>query len=94
MILLEMLKAIEGAVPPPPNCHHAITRAQYGSDAEGWTDKLALQINRNGKFYCFFLESDDFARDPQEFADHIARVLDSPEERDKMQPGVSFGRYI
>jgi len=57
--MIELLKAIEDAIPPPANCHHSITYAKHGNESDGWVDKLALQVNREGKFYCFFLEEND-----------------------------------
>jgi hypothetical protein len=44
--LIDLLKALEAVIPPPRNCHHALTFASYGSDEAGWTDQLAVQINR------------------------------------------------
>jgi hypothetical protein len=64
--IIELLKAIEAAIPPPSNCHHCLTYAKYGSDSEGWTGKLALQLNREGKFYCFFLEESDLAPEAED----------------------------
>ena len=64
-MLINFLKAVEDAIPPPPHGHHAITYARYGSDAAGWEDKLALQIavpsyiGGNAVFHCWFLDEAD-----------------------------------
>jgi hypothetical protein len=92
--LIELLRAIEAAVPPPENCHHCITYAKHGNDADGWSEKLALQVNRGGKFYCFFLEEDDLPYDSaniQRVAEEIVEQLKLPET--SFQIGVSQGQY-
>jgi hypothetical protein len=48
LFILEFLKRLEDVIPPPTNCHHAITYAQHGSDLEGWTDKLAVHVHAPG----------------------------------------------
>lgn len=70
--LIELLKQLEQRIPPPPNCHHCITYAQYGSDETGWTDQLALQINRDGKWHCFFLDQRNLDTSIQTTVDDIA----------------------
>lgn len=62
--LLDFLTQLEELLPPPANCHHGLCRARYGSDEHGWTDRLALQLNDGGKFYCYFLDEADL-RKPQ-----------------------------
>jgi hypothetical protein len=93
--MIELLKAIEAAIPPPANCHHCVTCAKHGSDSEGWTDKLALQVNREGKFYCFFLEENDLAYDAaniQSFVAELVRQMELPDS--SFQMGVGLGRYL
>jgi hypothetical protein len=92
--LIDLLKRLEAAVPPPPKCHHAITFARYGSDEVGWTDKLALQVNANHTFYCFFLEEDDLPDDPQRVIDYVVKSLASPEITKIMQKGVGPAQYL
>lgn len=88
--LIDLLKALEAAVPPPALCHHAITYAQYGSDETGWEDRLAIQVNRGGKFQCLFLDDGDF-RIPAAFVvAEIVKVLSVPGG----QPGVAFGQHV
>jgi hypothetical protein len=60
MKLLEFLKQLEKAVPPPDKCHHALMYSQYGSEETKWEDKLCLQVNVNGVFFPFFLDDDEF----------------------------------
>jgi hypothetical protein len=57
--ILYFLKQMERAFPPPANCHHGLTYSQFGSDAAGWKERLALQINKDGKFWCFFIDDQD-----------------------------------
>lgn len=95
--MLGLLKALEFAVPPPPNCHHCVTYARFGSDAEGWGDRLALQINREGKFYCFFLDDLDLPYDPDDgdlqcVVAKIVLLLQVPDA--SFQLGVGPGRYV
>jgi hypothetical protein len=92
--LIDLLKGLEASVPPPPNCHHAITYAKHGSDEDGWTDKLALQVNHNRKFYCFFLEEDDLPNDPQRIIGEVQKALSSPEVIATLQEGVALGQYL
>lgn len=90
--LLVFLKALEKEVPPPANCHHAITYAQYGSDLSGWEDRLAVQINRDGEFSCIFLDERDFRNGPQWLAEVVAAW--SKASGSKVQQGVGFGQYL
>lgn len=73
--LMAILKEIELRIPPPQDCHHCLTFSRYGSDADGWQDKLALQINRDGKFYCVFIDPEDFDHTPEQWADQVAYLL-------------------
>lgn len=57
--ILFFLKKLEEKIPPPENCHHALTFAYQGNATDGWRDRLALQINHEGTFYCFFLDEGD-----------------------------------
>ena len=89
--LIDMLKRLEFLVPPPPNCHHAITFAQFGSEEDGWQDRLALQVNRDGKFHCFFLDDEDCHQEPVAIADEVAELL---RKEPPGQLGIGFGQYL
>jgi hypothetical protein len=90
--LIEFLKMLEVAIPPPENCHHAITYARYGSDADGWQDKLALQINLLGEFHCIFLEEDDLSLNAEKTVKEIERILFTPMSAEQL--GVALGQYL
>lgn len=90
--LMNWLKAIETAIPPPMHCHHAITYAQFGSDDCGWEDKLALQINLDGKFLCFFLEDYDFEMSIERFLPLLTLQIANLDE--SAQLGIGMGKYI
>lgn len=90
--LIEFLKGLEASIPPPENCHHGITFAQYGSDKTGWMDMVAVQVNKHGKFHCFFLEESDFESDPSIAVAKIKSTFSNPDPHSQL--GVSFGRYI
>ena len=89
-VLLHFLKELERILPPPAGCHHAITYAQYGSYDEGWSDRLALQVNHRGRFYCFFIEDKDLLKGFSRVVREIQAALQCSEE---LQPGVGFGQY-
>lgn len=89
--LLDFLKALEAAIPPPKGCHHALTFAQYGSDADGWQDRLALQINDAGRFHCFFIDPGDFDKGIPELVSEIAHGVAHPPPN--AQFGIGVGRY-
>lgn len=89
--LIKFLKELEAAIPPPENCHHAITFARFGSDVAGWHDKLALQVNSGGVFTCFFLEDEDLNKSPRQLVSDVASELSIP--NDTLQLGVGFGQY-
>lgn len=76
--LLYFLKTLESEIPPASKCHHAITFAQFGSDSEGWEDKLALQISHGGAFHCFFIEAGDFDKPAEDLIAEIKRGLEQP----------------
>ena len=73
--LLDFLKRLEAAIPPPPRCHHAITYAQFGSEETGWQDKLAIQINVVGKFPCFFIEPEDEGKSVEQLVAEIVQAM-------------------
>jgi hypothetical protein len=89
--LIDLLRAVEKAIPPPKNCHHALVAAKFGSDEVGWQDKLALQVNRDGRFHAFFLDEEDFAKEPKKLAADILALLDEPGDP---QFGVGLGQFI
>jgi hypothetical protein len=88
--LLQLLKGLEAAIPPPLNCHHVISFAQYGSDVDGWEDKLVLQLNQDGVFQQFFLDAADMEGNPQILIDYVQEQLPNP----GAQLGVGPGRYV
>lgn len=91
--LIDLLKGLEAVVPPPENCHHCITYAKYGSDDAGWEDRLALQVNQNGTFHCFFLsEGDDLAETADQVISTISNFLNSPTPP-WTQLGIGPGQY-
>lgn len=57
--LLELLKTLESKVTPPVGCHHSITYNQYGSDEDGWEDKLSINVWLGNESHCIFLEQED-----------------------------------
>lgn len=89
--LIDLLRELESAVPPPKNCHHVISYAQYGSNESGWEDRLAVQVNRNSVFHCFFLDDDDMRKSPDQIVAGIVALLNEimPNE----QLGVGVGQY-
>jgi hypothetical protein len=90
--LIEFLKALESRIPPPQNCHHAVTFAQYGSAEAGWKDALALQVNVAGQFHCVFLLEKDLENRPATLADAVVSVLGVP--MSNAQLGIGFGQYV
>jgi hypothetical protein len=90
--LLLFLKSLEAAIPPPENCHHAITFARFGSDAAGWQDRLALQVNRADVFYCLFIDDEDFSRGVGSLVELVVEQLSLPMEGEQL--GVALGRYV
>lgn len=90
--LIDLLKCLEAAIPPPANCHHAITFAQFGSDETEWEDRLALQINRGGIFHCIFLDDDDLQCFPDYVAAHVVKLL--AQDMPNAQLGVGLGKYL
>ena len=66
--LIQFLKALERLVPPDgEDAHHAITYVRYGSDEEGWEDRLALRpaIKLPGQREAvFYIDAGDFSKPP------------------------------
>jgi hypothetical protein len=89
--LIDVLKNLEAAIPPPPNCHHAITYAQYGSDETGWEDRLALQVNKEGTFHCVFIDAEDFLKPVMQFVFGVVECVNAPGD---FQKGVGPGQYV
>ena len=90
--ILDFLRHMEEHLPPPPNSHHAITRTQYGSDETGWEERLAIQVNLDGKFLCFFLDAEDLEKAPESLVAEIVTLAKNPPPNTQL--GVSSGRYI
>jgi hypothetical protein len=76
--ILTFLKLLELAIPPAEACHHAMTFAKYGSEAEGWTDKLALQLNLRGKWVCLFLEDGDLEKPSDVLISEVVALTEQP----------------
>lgn len=90
--IIDLLKAMEAAIPPPKNCHHALVFAQYGNDVDGWEDRLALQINNAGVLPTYFLDDQDLDKDPAALA---AEVLAMETDRNAdTQLAVAIGQFI
>ena len=91
--LLVFLKTLEVLIVPPTNCHHAITHAQFGSDETGWQERLAVQVNWKGKFYCFFLSDEDLAQPAKKVAEEICDLM-LIKGISGMQEGIAMGQYL
>jgi hypothetical protein len=91
--LIDLLKRLEFLIPPPPRCHHVITFAQFGSDETEWQDRLALQINIDGVFQCFFLQDEDFAQPAEDIANEVAELVRKGSPAGT-QFGVAMGQYL
>jgi len=85
--LLEFLKALEAAIPPPQG-HHAITFCRYGSDSDGWEAKLGLHIRMpkdfmkgdrtegtKGESQTFFLDGDDLDQPTEKLVAEIVHQV-------------------
>jgi hypothetical protein len=92
--LIDFLKSLEEILPPPKNCHHAMTFAKYGSDETGWEEKLALQCNIDGQFFCAFLDDEDLSHAPEQLAAEIARQMRGAETDERAQRGIALGQYV
>lgn len=90
--LIDFLKQLEAAIPPPDKCHHAITYAQYGDEECGWDDRLAVQVNHHGKFICFLLDDADCAKVPAQIVAEIKSYVDL--DKPGAQIGAGFGQYL
>lgn len=74
--LVEVLKGLEASVPPDPGCHYAVLFAKYGSDEDGWEDRLAVHMKHAGKMHTLFLEEADFQKEPSALiSDIVAAIL-------------------
>jgi hypothetical protein len=89
---MAFLGELERLVPPPPNCHHAIMAAKYGSDVVGWEDKLAVQVNDGGVFRCYFVEPDDFTKTPEALAAEMRASMDARHQNEQF--GVALGQFV
>lgn len=78
--LIEFLKQLETALPPPPHCQHSISYARYGSDDQGWDDKLALNINDGGMFDVLLFDDDDFSGTPAQLVKAVLLQKGMPRE--------------
>jgi hypothetical protein len=76
--ILQFLKKLEKALPPAPGAHHAITAALYGSDQDGWDERLALHLVFISESVTLFLEDADFSSGPDAL---VAAIVDCHAER-------------
>lgn len=75
VFLIDFLRRLEQAIPPPENCHHAITYGLYMTEDGGFEDQLCLQVNRDGLFTTLFLDNGDFVKDPEILAAEIVSLM-------------------
>lgn len=73
--LIDLLKGLEDAIPPGTNRHHGITYNRYGSDQNGWSDRLGLHVWFGNHSQTFFLDDEDFNKTPNEVIDFVQRLL-------------------
>ena len=75
--IMTFLKTLEAEAPPPPGQHHSLTFAQYGSDSEGWSDRLCLGFRKHNGSQNYFLDDNDLkpASDPAACARGFVAVL-------------------
>jgi hypothetical protein len=73
--LIDFLRGLETAVPPPQNAHHAITFVQYGDDENGWDERLAVHMNLGERFRILFLDEADFEHTPEELVEDCLSIL-------------------
>lgn len=66
--------------------------AHYGSDVEGWEEKLGLQINVLGVFHAFFLDEEDFDKSPELLSDELFDLL--KQKNPAAQLGVALGQFV
>ena len=90
--IIAFLKRLEEEIPPPPFCHHCITYAQYGSDADGWEEQLAVQVNVGGVFHAFFLSEEDMEFSPERIASVLSQLVKNPSPNSQFS--IATGQYI
>lgn len=89
---LDLLGRLESEIPPPPNCHHVICRAEWGSHDTNWEERFALQINDGGNFFCYFIDEADLLKNASDLADEIVAI--HRKENPKAQLAVAAGQFI
>lgn len=57
--LFRFLQSLETKIPPVHGCHHNVTVARYGSDADGWEDRLALNVRGRTLWHTYWLDAGD-----------------------------------
>lgn len=92
--LIETLKLLEVAIPPPPKAHHGISYAKYGSDESGWDDRLALHVNKSGVFHCLFFDDEDFEKSPETLVGEIVAILQPAQTLSGNAPIASAERVL
>jgi hypothetical protein len=68
--------------------------SQYGSDDTVWEDKLALQMNLGGIFYCFFIDNEDFEVTVPQFIGRLQQQVVLALGDPRSQRGVAQGQFI
>jgi hypothetical protein len=64
--VLQLLRRLEHAWPPPSGCHHAVVMNS--------ADSLKVQVNYHGNIQTFILDEKDMERKPEDLADEIAEM--------------------
>lgn len=75
--LLIFLQAMETEIVPPEGHHHVLMASKYGSNENGWTPLLLLQVNDGKRFQQFFLDELSFS-DPEGTARKIGNLCRLP----------------
>ena len=79
---IDLLQLLDVKLPPPSRCHHSIHFAQYGSDHDGWSDRLALTLplqrpTGERTFLTLFFDPEDFQKESARLAESVLVAVHS-----------------
>lgn len=76
-----LLHSLRSLLPCDDEHRHSLAIRQYGSDEQGWENKLAIQVWFEGKPFILFPEESDLEKEPECLALECVKLLQGNKEK-------------
>lgn len=76
--LMKFLVHLERAIPPHDGGHHSITAKKYGSDEQGWEQRLSVNLCMAAGFQVIWLDNGDLECPADQLVGNIVKLVAPP----------------